>query len=173
MNEMLVKNWNETVSPDDVVVHCGDVALGPIRDSLEYIRRLNGYKILVTGNHDRNFRLGKRSAGLEPEQWDAEYIAAGFAEVHINYGAVIDGIMFAVSHFPYDGDSHDGDRFEIARLFDDGTPLIHGHTHSHGHPLSHSRKGSTQIHVGVDAWGYRPVSEDGILDIFHGTDRRE
>jgi calcineurin-like phosphoesterase family protein len=172
MNEMLVKNWNETVAPDDTVVHCGDVALGPIRDSLKYISRLNGYKVLVIGNHDRNFRLGKRSGGLEPQEWDKEYLDAGFDEVHINYGAVLDGVMFAVSHFPYDGDSHDGDRFENARLVDDGTPLIHGHTHSHGHPVSFSAKWTPQIHVGVDAHGYRPVSEDRVLALFNLTQSR-
>jgi len=167
MNEMLVMHWNSNVSPDDTVVHCGDVAMGPIRESMEYIQRLNGYKILVIGNHDRNFRLGKRSGGLEPEQWDKEYRDAGFAEVHINYGVVLDGAMFAVSHFPYDGDSHDEDRFDLARLFDDGTPLIHGHTHSHGHPVSRSAKGTPQIHVGVDGWNYRPVHEDRVLELFN------
>lgn len=171
MNEMMVKQWNETVGPEDYVIHCGDVALGPIRESLEYIRRLAGIKILVIGNHDRNFRLGKRSGGLEPDEWDDEYKEYGFN--YVDQSATVDlgneetgPLYFHVSHFPYDGDSHDGDRFDKARLPDDGTPLIHGHTHSHGHPVTRSNKGTVQIHVGVDAWKYRPVSEHEIRGLY-------
>lgn len=166
MNEEIVRRWNEVVTPRDTVFHLGDVALGPIRDSLEYIRRLNGDIRLVIGNHDRNFRLGKRSGGLEPEQWDDEYVSYGFNTVAESHNMVIGGLHpVLLSHFPYDGDSHDGDRYEAARLRDEGTILIHGHTHSHGHPLSHSRLGTLQIHVGMDAWAYRPVSEEAVLDV--------
>lgn len=195
MNEMLVHNWNSVVHPDDTVYHLGDVALGPIRESLAYIRRLNGRKVLITGNHDRNFRLGKRSAGLEPPEWDAEYIEAGFAAVYPSLALWgFEGLPTVnLSHFPYTGDSHDGDRYEEARLDDNGIALIHGHTHSTGHPVTWSlgRKkkvpvlGSNgkqvreegkllwditddptiQIHVGVDAWDFRPASQYEIADL--------
>lgn len=165
MNEELVRRWNETVSPKDTVFHLGDVALGPIRDSLEYIRRLNGDIRLIIGNHDRNFRLGKRSGGLEPEEWDAEYVSYGFKAISPASAFVSDGVGFMLSHFPYDGDSHGEDRHAAARLPDKGYPLIHGHTHSTGDPLSFSAKGTRQIHVGVDAWDYRPVSEAEVLEV--------
>lgn len=167
MNEILVKNWNETVSPEDTVFHLGDVALGPIRDSLEHIRRLNGRKILVIGNHDRNFRLGKRSGGLEPEEWDEEYVKYGFQMVVGAYASTLGPDMrnIFLSHFPYDGDSHGEDRHAAARLFDGGVALIHGHTHSTGDALSFSAKGTPQIHVGVDAWDYRPVSEAEVMAV--------
>ena len=168
---MLVRQWVETIGPDDYIFHCGDVALGPIRESLEYVRRLTGMKVLVIGNHDRNFRLGKRSGGLEPDEWDAEYTSYGFDFVVEN--TVVDlgteetgTIYFNVSHFPYDGDSHDGDRFEEARLPDEGVPLIHGHTHSSGDPLTFSSNGTPQIHVGVDAWDFRPVSQEQVLEVW-------
>lgn len=165
MNETIVKNWNDVVSPDDTVFHLGDVALGPIRESLEYIRRLNGRKIMVIGNHDRNFSEAKRSGGLEPEEWNDEYASYGFVgclpETHLRRGEK----DFKLSHFPYDGDSHDKDRYSWVRPFDEGLPLIHGHTHSTGDPLSFSAKGTPQIHVGVDAWDFRPVSEDEVLEV--------
>lgn len=168
MNEMLVKNWNDTVAPNDTVFHLGDVALGPIRDSLEHIRRLNGDIRLVIGNHDRNFRLGKRSGGLEPEEWDAEYMDYGFYTVAESHNMMIGGLHpVMLSHFPYDGDSHGEDRHAAARLLDEGVPLIHGHTHSTDDPLSFSAKGTPQIHVGVDAWGYRPVSEAEVLEVLN------
>lgn len=167
MNEMLVYLWNQTVGPDDTVYHLGDVALGPIEGSLSYISRLNGSKVLITGNHDRNFHLGRRSAGLEPHEWDGKYLEAGFDAVYRSL--VIPDVgpfaQVALSHFPYQGDSHDGDRYEQARREDDGTPLIHGHIHSHGDPITWTTKGTVQVHVGVDAWGYRPVSEHQIKEL--------
>lgn len=165
-NEMLVTRWNGVVAHDDTVFHLGDVALGPIRDSLEYIKRLAGTKYHIIGNHDRNFRLAKKSGGLEPQEWDDEYRDYGFEDVEPSGRLLLNnGMMVNMSHFPYDGDSHDGDRFTEARLKDDGTVLIHGHTHSSGSPVSRSKAGTLQIHVGVDAWGYRPVSEDEVINL--------
>lgn len=53
MNEDLVRRWNDTVSPGAVVLHLGDVALGPIEESIALTARLNGRRLLVPGNHDR------------------------------------------------------------------------------------------------------------------------
>ena len=39
---------------------------------------------------------------------------------------------------------------------------LHGHVHSHE---AHSPRFPGQIHVGVDAWDYKPVSADKVLDI--------
>lgn len=52
MNEAMIKNWNETVSNKDVVIHLGDFALGSKEKAREIAGRLNGKKILVLGNHD-------------------------------------------------------------------------------------------------------------------------
>jgi calcineurin-like phosphoesterase family protein len=48
--EWIVENWNNTVKPDDVVLHLGDFAFKGIQD---LNGRLNGKKILILGNHDR------------------------------------------------------------------------------------------------------------------------
>jgi calcineurin-like phosphoesterase family protein len=50
MNEALIDNWNNTVSPKDKVYHLGDVAIP--RRGLKCLERLNGRKILIRGNHD-------------------------------------------------------------------------------------------------------------------------
>jgi calcineurin-like phosphoesterase family protein len=50
MNETLISNWNETVSPKDIVWHLGDFAFG--RVNIELASRLHGKKRLVMGNHD-------------------------------------------------------------------------------------------------------------------------
>jgi calcineurin-like phosphoesterase family protein len=50
MNEQLIKNWNETVNPKDIVFHLGDFAFGAV--NVPIADRLNGNKRLVMGNHD-------------------------------------------------------------------------------------------------------------------------
>ena len=52
MDKALIKNWNETVSNNDVVIHLGDVGLGSKEYISSIIKQLNGKKILVMGNHD-------------------------------------------------------------------------------------------------------------------------
>jgi calcineurin-like phosphoesterase family protein len=42
--------WNETVKPTDKVYHLGDVVIN--RKALNIMRRLNGDKVLIRGNHD-------------------------------------------------------------------------------------------------------------------------
>jgi calcineurin-like phosphoesterase family protein len=53
MNEVLVKNWNNTVSKDDIVYHLGDVAFGDNKNVKNFVQRLQGRKMLILGNHDR------------------------------------------------------------------------------------------------------------------------
>jgi calcineurin-like phosphoesterase family protein len=50
MDEEMVKRWNERVKPSDKVYHLGDVVIN--RKSLGIMRRLNGDKVLIRGNHD-------------------------------------------------------------------------------------------------------------------------
>jgi calcineurin-like phosphoesterase family protein len=55
MNRTMIERWNARVGPDDIVRHLGDFAMGRPERFAEYMRALNGYKILVLGNHDRGF----------------------------------------------------------------------------------------------------------------------
>ena len=50
MDEAMVERWNERVRPNDKVYHLGDVVMS--RKSLAIMRRLNGDKVLIRGNHD-------------------------------------------------------------------------------------------------------------------------
>ena len=50
MDEAMVKAWNERVRPTDKVYHLGDVVIN--RRALGIMRRLNGDKVLIRGNHD-------------------------------------------------------------------------------------------------------------------------
>ncbi len=50
MDEFMVEAWNERVKPTDKVYHLGDVVIN--RKALGIMRRLNGDKVLIRGNHD-------------------------------------------------------------------------------------------------------------------------
>jgi calcineurin-like phosphoesterase family protein len=53
MDEVMIENHNKTVTPQDIVYFIGDLAfhLSP-EEILKLVRKLNGNKIWVTGNHD-------------------------------------------------------------------------------------------------------------------------
>jgi calcineurin-like phosphoesterase family protein len=98
MDEAMVKAWNERVKPTDKVYHLGDVVIN--RKALAIMRRLNGDKVLIRGNHDI-FR-------------DEDY-RAHFRELRAYH--VMNGMI--LSHIPVHSDSLG--RFGVN---------IHGHTHS-------------------------------------------
>lgn len=166
MNEALVTRWNAVVNPDDVVYHLGDVALGPWVNWDAVLKRLNGMKVLVIGNHDRLHRSNKQSHRdrFLPiyNQW--------FHEIYHNHTVHLsNGMLVNLSHFPYEGDSPDGDRLTKDRLPDLGRTLIHGHTHRKDQKVTFSAKGTPQVHVGMDAWEYTPVHEDEVIALLEGA----
>lgn len=62
MNAYLVGQWNQVVGPDDMVYHLGDFS---IRGSpMRWIRGLNGRKVFIRGNHDRDLPGAKHHAVL-------------------------------------------------------------------------------------------------------------
>lgn len=156
MNAALVDNWNAVVDDTDEVWVLGDVAMGPIRESLDVVAQLAGHKILVAGNHDRCWAGQERA----PSDWTARYVDAGFADVlQGTVDLAIDGRPVRAGHFPYEGDSHDEDRFVRFRPDDDGSWLLHGHVHTSW------RVNGRQINVGVDVWDYAPVAETVLAAI--------
>ena len=54
MNQTIIENWNNLVSPDDLVFHVGDFSFGNSDTILELEKQLNGKIIHIEGNHDRN-----------------------------------------------------------------------------------------------------------------------
>lgn len=101
MDEHMVENWNSKVLPSDAVYHLGDVVIS--RKNLEVVKRLNGRKILIRGNHDI-FR-------------DADYYEAGFEQIH---GVRVFVDKFIFSHIPLHPDCVTN-RFKVN---------VHGHLHS-------------------------------------------
>jgi len=67
MNGEIIRRWNERVKPNDTIIHLGDFCFknspggkegeGQGINALYYMSRLNGNKVFVKGNHDRNNSL--------------------------------------------------------------------------------------------------------------------
>lgn len=65
MDAALIKNWNETVSNKDLVIHLGDFALGSRDYTASIIKKLNGKKYLIMGNHDNFSESFYRENGFD------------------------------------------------------------------------------------------------------------
>ena len=52
MNEVMIENWNNMVKAGDKIYHLGDVSFRSMTLD-EIMPRLNGTKVLIKGNHDR------------------------------------------------------------------------------------------------------------------------
>lgn len=59
MNRVLIDNWNSRITPEDRVYVLGDFAMGNKSHWSRFLQALNGYKILVKGNHDRGHEFMK------------------------------------------------------------------------------------------------------------------
>lgn len=138
MNNQLIYLWNETVKPDDVVYHLGDFALMKKDQIKPIFDQLNGEIHLILGNHDRS---------------KAFYEEIGFKTVRTN--ALIDQYDLTVFliHDPICAEA------ALKRHVD---LVLHGHIHGKKKLWN---PGSPIVHVGVDAWDYRPIEFDQILDL--------
>ena len=80
--ERLKKNWQETVSPDDVVVVPGDISwaisLDEAKADFDFINRLNGHKVILKGNHDYWWNsMAKMNRFLEENGFACSNVALG------------------------------------------------------------------------------------------------
>ena len=142
MDETMVERWNAVVRPQDTVYHLGDVVIN--KKSLHHVKRLNGKKRLVRGNHD----IFK----------DAEYREVGFESL---YGVRVFVDKFILSHIPLHPDSVT-ERFRVN---------VHGHLHAGEVKLSaiDMDTNSTKQYidprylcVSVENTDYRPLSFDEV-----------
>lgn len=147
MDQTLIKNWNEVVPEDGIVVHCGDFMLPhneDIKEYNKYLNQLHGRVLLLRGNHDR--------ASLD---WVSDKLIAVRDQAMI----VVDGVKIFAQHYPcaaFTGDYH-----------------VYGHIHTLADGACHGIDGDVTkmmrkntYDVGVDQNGYTPVSYWQLCDIF-------
>jgi calcineurin-like phosphoesterase family protein len=140
MREELIARYNSVVPPDGVTLWGGDCFFCPMSEAATIMSRLNGRKILVLGNHDKN--SGRMSS-------------LGFDVVAKELVIDICGVTVRINHYPCQDDRFP-DRCPVLKPFE---MLIHGHTHSP------NKVNGRQIHIGVDAWAYAPASLQEIEEL--------
>lgn len=148
MNETLIRNHNAIVQPDDDVWFLGDFAFMQLSHVKTILRRLNGTKRIVLGNHDKVIVNNKRellSEGLFDGIYDYREITVEKQKIVLfHYGARV----WNRSHH--------------------GSWLLYGH--SHGSLPPHGKS----VDVGVDdkniTTEYRPYS---FNEIKRFMDKRE
>lgn len=55
--ELIIRNWHNIVKPEDTVIHLGDVQIGKKSDWI--MPSLPGRKVLIRGNHDRQWSCSR------------------------------------------------------------------------------------------------------------------
>ncbi|MBQ4262193.1 MAG: metallophosphoesterase [Ruminococcus sp.] len=104
MDKEIIRRWNERVNDDDTVYVLGDAFFRGEGRSLEIMNRLNGYKHLIRGNHDRN-------NGKMLKMWESV----------CEYEEIKDGEQLVVlSHYPMLFYNHQRD----------GAVMLYGHVHN-------------------------------------------
>ncbi len=174
-DQILAQNWDARVGKDDVIWVLGDISAGGSkaqRNALSWLASRPGRKHLIAGNHDSVHPMHRDS-----HKWLPEYMMVfdSVQSAATRDVPLVDGGRQKVllSHFPYTGEGgrEGGDRHAQWRLRNEGLPIIHGHVHSTETVTQSSGEGadgwppSTQIHVGVDAWGMKPVSLEEISEV--------
>ncbi|SEH37536.1 metallophosphoesterase [Selenomonas sp. KH1T6] len=144
MNQTLISNWNNAVSPEDKVYHLGDFAMAHfiegqwesykqayIRTCQELLAKLNGHKILILGNHDAKARVSRECG------WES-----------VERQVVLNG--FLLTHRPCEPTGY------VAN--------IHGHVHDKL-PFYRLEKKGCYFNISVDKTEFRPVSFAYIQEV--------
>ena len=153
MDECLIQYWNEVVRPEDHVRHLGDVSMkrGGRLEQLAFIRlikRLNGHKRLILGNHDH---------------FPTEvYLEAGFEKIQGTGQWLGDGIIY--SHYPIHPSN-----------FGRAMGNVHGHVHQNPSPLpfrdNEFENKKVYYNASVEAINYRPRDVEEIRETIRKESR--
>ena len=152
MNEAIIARFNSKVRPKDSLYILGDAVWGPGARANEILKRLNGKKFLIRGNHDRFLN-------------DEEFDQSIFEWVKDLDKIVHQGTKFILCHYPM---------LEWEGYFR-GSLHCYGHVHDsyfkdeeiyHG-SVKLAALGPRAFNVGVDVNDFMPVSAEYLI-INHG-----
>lgn len=164
----MIRNWNETVTEEDVVLHLGDFAFNTGWDKFP---RLNGSIRFVRGNHDYENKY---------HQYLKDYTKIPFSNQMSPYVSMtyhfpnMEKIKILMCHYPLwaaDVQDHAArdikllmgqQRFtEAYKLYTDCDLFLYGHTHGKPEPSRPNKA----VRVCVEDWDYKPVRLDHIVEL--------
>jgi len=142
--DLIIKNWNALISPDEPVLHLGDFALGK-KSNFELLPgMLNGRLFLMPGNHDRRGRT--------------------FYEAH--------GVVLVNDPIRIQFDNHFQLVFSHRPIVPLPRSIInlHGHIHNVPPPPGDSNLGPNHINMSVEVREYRPWRLREIIESLDCSD---
>lgn len=156
MNEAIVRNINSMVTDEDTLIIAGDICFARPEIGVEYLKRLNGIKKIVWGNHDVKLRessVYQQSRGLMGVVFDADYLEFDHKFQDKKYKIV-------VTHYP----------FLTWNRSHHGSCNFHGH--GHASPENRNTQGMCvrQMDIGLDGNSMMPHCMD---DLCSEMSRRE
>lgn len=139
MNDILIKNWNDRVRSIDSIYFLGDFGvpknLNDVEGILNLVKKLNGIKYLVQGNHDSRLLKNNEFCSL-------------FEEISI-YKKVNDNDRYVIlMHYP----------LEVWERSYCGSYHVHGHVHKNT-----LRKIPRRFNAGIDINNYRPTTLNELI----------
>ena len=144
MNERLISNWNKKVKEEDDIYILGDFTMKGTEYATDVLKRLNGKKYLIKGNHDKFATQETFDNSLF--EWVKDY-----------YELQYKNTIFILFHYPIEEWNH----------YFRGSIHLHGHQHNNSeYNIKNREKGLKRYDVGVDANKMSPVSADEILEFF-------
>ena len=135
MDEDLIQRWNNTVGKEDTTYVLGDFSWYKGEKTNEILKRLNGKKVLIIGNHDCNF--------LKDKKFDKSL----FEEIEYYKELKYNKKIYVLFHYPIA--EHNGKTNGVIHLY--------GHIHSMNLELERKLM-PLAYNVGVDRNGYVPIN---------------
>lgn len=135
-DEEIIRRWNEVVKEKDTVYVLGDFSFASGKETNKYLKKMNGKKILIKGNHE-NVWMDK-DADLSLWYMILDYAEIKYQKYH-----------FCMMHFP----------IQTWNKQHHGSIHLYGHVHSNtttSHPMRYEIENS--YNVGVDVNNYYPIN---------------
>ena len=149
MAGVLIKNWNNVVTNNDVVFYVGDLTFGRADYAKWFVNQLNGKIHFILGNHDKynNILQMKRFESIQP------YLEINVEDENVKGK----NQLIVVSHYP----------ILSWRGIHNGSFHIHGHSHGNlkynpDYEWFYKRK---VIDVSCNVIDYTPISYSNVYDI--------
>jgi calcineurin-like phosphoesterase family protein len=142
MNEKLIENWNVTVTNQDYVYFLGDFSFAKDQnESVKILNKLNGREVhLIMGNHDAHMKKWVKNKFTSISFYKEIYVPDNTSPTGEK--------LLILCHYA----------FRVFNKSHHGAIQLFGH--SHGSLTCNSQ----QLDVGVDCWGYKPVSFEQIRE---------
>ncbi len=159
MNEDMITKWNQTITNRDQVYFLGDFTLGNIEQARAIFARLNGKIWLVPGGHDDRWIKGLKQEIMYSGMYTDEPRPVVIMDKL--FYRKFQGVSLTLCHYPL----YSWEKSHYGALH------LHGHCHgtigwvspSGDKQLPPGETNGLRVDVGVDNWGFYPVTLDQIL----------